>query len=259
MTTSDDLGRLLAAAQQPTQDRGALRVQVFCLPHAGGGAMHFQSWQGWLPHASEVIPIDLPGHGRRFRERLVEDWQCLIDDLTGQIVDRITGPYIVVGHSLGSLLAYEVARNLQNRRNSPALLVVAGRNGPAAALSHRPIHELPDSQLLAALNRLGGTPADVDEHPELLEMYLPMLRTDLRLAETYRREPGPPLSCPIAVFGGRQDPMADSLGMLAWERETTESFDMTIFEGGHFFLTARAFTAALAARLDRLVEELAAV
>jgi medium-chain acyl-[acyl-carrier-protein] hydrolase len=228
------------------------QVRIFCLPHAGGSAVHYRQWDQWLPGAADVVPVDMPGHGARSREQLITEWQFLVDDLTDFISARIDGPCIIVGHSLGAVLAYEVVRTLQNRGLLPLLLVVACRNGPTAALSHRPIHGLPDEQFLTALTRLGGTPQDVISAPDLLRLFLPLLRSDLRLAETYAREPGPPLTCPIAVFGGRQDPMADGHGLLAWERETTDCFDLTIFDGGHFFLDEPEFSVALKARLIRL-------
>lgn len=228
------------------------QVRIFCLPHAGGNATHYRRWARWLPAAADIVPVDMPGHGIRGREQLITDWQLLVDDLTDFIASRIDGPCIVVGHSLGAVLAYEVVRTLQGRGLLPLLLVVACRNGPTASLSHRPIHGLPDSQFLAALSRLGGTPQDVINAPGLLRTFLPLLRSDLRLAETYAREPGPPLACPIAVFGGRQDPMADGVGLLAWERETTDCFDLTVFDGGHFLLEELGFSVALKARLTRL-------
>jgi medium-chain acyl-[acyl-carrier-protein] hydrolase len=237
---------------EPDGAQKATQVRIFCLPHAGGTALHYRHWGRWLPDSADVVPVDMPGHGTRVRERLITDWQLLVDDLTDFITARIDGPCIVVGHSLGALLAYEVVRTLQNRGLLPLLLVVACRNGPTAGLSHRPIHGLPDAQFLAALTRLGGTPPNVIATPALLGVFLPLLRSDLRLAEIYAKEPGPPLACPIAAFGGRQDPMADGLGLLAWERETTDCFDLTVFDGGHFLMDGLDFSVALKARLTRL-------
>lgn len=164
----------------------------------------------------------------------------------------VDGPYVLFGHSLGALRTYEIGRELQGRGRPPALLIAAGRDGPSAGLSHRPIHGLPDAHFLSALRRLGGTPEGVLHQPGLLQMFLPVLRTDLRLAELYAREPGPPLSCPILAFAGREDKMTDDAGTLAWKRETTGSFELHFVPGGHFLLDARDFTEAVTARLGRL-------
>lgn len=228
------------------------RIQVFCLPHAGGNSLHYQAWQRWLPPGAEVVPIDLPGHGTRLREPLIGEWRPLVEDLVNVVGEQVDAPFVVVGHSLGALLAYEVGRALGERGTPPELVVAAGRNGPSAGLAHRPIHDLPDAQFLSALRRLGGTPEGVLHRPELLGMYLPVLRTDLRLAELYAREPGPCLPCPVIVFAGRGDRMTDAVGMLAWQRETTGTFELVLVEGDHFFLEEPEFTEALRARIARL-------
>jgi medium-chain acyl-[acyl-carrier-protein] hydrolase len=92
------------------------------------------------------------------------------------------------------------------------------------------------------------------EYPDLLRVFLPVLRADMRLAEIYARPPRPPLSCPIATFGGRRDKMTDEAGLLAWENETIGGFEFTYVDGGHFFLEAPEFTGRLAARLARLAD-----
>lgn len=228
------------------------RVQVFCLPHAGGNSVHYHAWSRWLPSNAEVIPVDLPGHGTRLREPLIADWKLLVDDLATLVGERVDGPFVLVGHSLGALLAYEVCRTLRDQGREPVLLVAAGRNGPSAGLSHRPIHDLPDAHFLSALRGLGGTPEGALYRPELLQMFLPVLRADLRLAELYARDPGEPLSCPVTVFAGCQDQMTDDVGMLAWKRETSGTFELVFVEGNHFFLEQREFTEALGARIARL-------
>lgn len=238
------------AAGPPAEPRRP--SQLFCLPHAGGNAAHFRGWSRWLPEGIEVLPTDLPGHGIRLREPLIGEWQPLVDDLTATIAGRIEGPYVLAGHSFGAIAAYEVARALQNRCTPPALLIAAARNGPSAGLSHRPIHGLPDTEFINALRRLGGTPEGLLSQPDLLRMYLPVLRTDLRLGETYAREPGPPLSCPIMAFTGTQDRLTDDAGLLAWKRETTATCELVFVNGPHFMLTEREFTEAVAARLGRL-------
>ena len=252
MRYDDELWRTGPAEQEEETVGLDGRLQVFCLAHAGGNTVHFHAWSQWLPGRIQAIPIDLPGHGTRLREPLVGEWQLLVDDLTRAVHQKVDGPFVLFGHSLGALLAYEVCRALEGRGRPPALLVTAGRNGPSAGLSHRPIHALPDAHFLAALRRLGGTPEGVLHQPELLQMFLPVLRSDLRLAELYAREPGPPLACPVLAFSGRRDRMTDDTGMLAWKRETTGTCEIAFVEGGHFFLEEREFTEALAARLTRL-------
>jgi len=228
------------------------RLRLFCLPHAGGNTVRFSAWSRWLPQQVEVVPVDLPGHGRRLRESLLTAWPPLVDDVARIVGEQAEGAYAVFGHSLGALLGYEICRALQYRGRPPALLLAAARNGPSAGLSHRPIHGLPDAEFLCRLRHLGGTPDGVLDQPDLLEMFLPVLRADMRLAELYERAPGPPLYCPIAAFAGRHDKMTDDAGMRAWKRETTQTLELAFIDGRHFFLEKPEFTEALAARLGRL-------
>lgn len=227
-------------------------TQLFVIPHGGGAASYYRQWSQWLPDTVELLPLDLPGHGTRRREPLVTEWPGLVADLADRVRARIAGAYILAGHSLGALLAYEVARIMQARGTPPSLLVVTGRNGPTAGLSHRPIHQLPDAEFLDAVERLGGTPGTVLQQPEVMRMYLPLLRAGLRLAETYTREPGPPLALPVAVFAGRQDRLTDDRGLIAWTRETTATVELTLVAGGHFFHQHPGFIAAVRSCLDRL-------
>jgi medium-chain acyl-[acyl-carrier-protein] hydrolase len=227
-------------------------TRLFVIPHAGGGAGHYRGWTDWLPDGVRLEVLDLPGHATRMREPLVTDWGELAADLADAVRSRITGDaedYVLAGHSLGAALAFEAARALEREGRPPELLVVTGRNAPTAGLSHRPIHALPDDQLLAALDRLGGTPSPVLDRPELIRVYLPALRADLRLAETYTRFPGPPLAVPLTAFAGRHDRLTDGPSLVGWARETTGVFELGILPGGHFFHAEPAFAAALRPRL----------
>jgi medium-chain acyl-[acyl-carrier-protein] hydrolase len=231
-------------------------VTLFVIPHAGGSGAYYRRWSRWLPVGVRLEPLDLPGHATRIREPLITEWGPLADDLTDQLRVRLTGgaeTCVLAGHSLGALVAYEMARRMTARGEPPGLLMVSGRNGPAVGLSHRPMHALPDARFLDALERLGGSPDGALREPDILRLYLPLLRADLKLAETYTRSPGPPLAVPIAAFAGRWDQMTDDQGLIAWNRETTESFDLTVVDGGHFFHDAPGFAAAVRGRLERLL------
>lgn len=238
------------AASDGTRPGAALRL--FCLPHAGGSSAHFRAWK-WLDPYARVVPLDLPGHGARLGEPLVEDWDELVDRLAGTIQARLDGPYALFGHSLGSLLAFDLAHRLTAAGTPPALLVAAGRNGPSARPAQRPLHELPDQEFLGMLHALGGLPQALLRQPELLRIFLPTLRADLRLAERYRRPDVPALPVPVMAFAGEDDPMTDDAGVLAWKRETTGTCELVFVRGGHFFLEEPEFAGALTERIARLV------
>jgi len=227
-------------------------LRLFCLPHGGGDALRFHTWSRWLPPDVRVTPVDLPGHGTRLRQPLIRDWQPLVTDLTELVGSRIDGPFALFGHSLGALLAYEIARRLADQGTTTNLLMVAGRNGPTAHQTHHPIHELPDREFIDSLVSLGGTSPALRHQPELLSMYLPLLRADMRLAERYQHEPGPVLACPVLAVAGRRDLMTDPAGVLAWHRATTGTCELAFVDGGHFFVGDEQFTELAAARLRRI-------
>ncbi|MGK5532616.1 alpha/beta fold hydrolase [Streptomyces sp. URMC 129] len=233
---------------------GAPTTTLFVVPHAGGSGGYYRSWSRWLPGTVDLVPLDLPGHATRMSEPLITEWDPLADDLTERVARRLRPDgerYVLAGHSLGALLAFEMARRMTAAGAPPAALLVSGRNGPTAGLSHRPIHALPDAQFLEVLERLGGSPSGVLNDADLMRIYLPLLRADVRLAETYGRRPGPPLRVPIAAFAGRFDRMTDDRGLIAWNRETTETFELSVVDGGHFFHDVPAFATAVRGCLER--------
>ncbi|MEV0225001.1 alpha/beta fold hydrolase [Streptomyces sp. NPDC050704] len=221
-------------------------LTLYCLPHAGGSPVPFVRRLAGVLTAVRLVPLDLPGHGGRMREPLATELEPLVADLVRTIDADGEGPYALFGHSLGALLAYELAHRL---RRPPAALLVAGRNGPGEPLAHRPIHHLPDDAFIAGLRRFGGVPDELLNEPDLLQLFMPALRADLRIAETYERPAYPRLDVPVAAFAGRRDPLTDPAGMLAWERESSALFELALVPGGHFFLDRDDFQGALAARL----------
>lgn len=214
--------------------------------------MTYARWKRFVPPWVEVVPLELPGHGTRLREPLTERMDRLTDALADTVRPPEGAPFAVYGHSFGALAAFELTRRLCRRGTPPVTLFVSGHNGPSEPLNRRPVHALPDEAFIAALRGFGGIPDALLKQREVLHMYLPALRADLRMVETYSRPAGAPFDFPIAVYGGRRDVLADPAGLLAWERETTGVCDLTLIPGGHFFLGESEFRFALCARLDRL-------
>jgi medium-chain acyl-[acyl-carrier-protein] hydrolase len=229
------------------------RVRLFCLPHAGSGTSAYNLWRRLLPPSIDVCPIHIPGRESRLAELSVTDSPTLIAGITAALADAEAGhlklPYAIFGHSMGSLLALELAFSLRaSGLPQPGYLFV----------SHVPIrqgelHRLPDADLLEALAiRYGGLPQEILETPELLELYLPILRADLTLLETHRYAPQLPLDCPIAAFAGTDDRNVTPEGLAAWGDHTTAAFETRLFDGGHFYLTGPSRQALLQLITDRL-------
>lgn len=209
-------------------------VQLLCLPHAGAGASAYSSWPGELPEA-DVLLAQLPGRERRIGEPIPDDLGQMADEL-GDSLPRTGKPLVVFGHSLGALLAFELARKLRRAAETRLRrLVVSGCRAPSdAAGGDR--HRLPDGDLIEEMRQLGGTPEEVFEHPELLELILPTVRADFALAENYIPGEEQPLDVPIVALAGDADPGAPPAAVDAWREETTKTFRCHIVSGDHFFV-----------------------
>jgi medium-chain acyl-[acyl-carrier-protein] hydrolase len=213
------------------------RLRLFCVPYAGSGPSAFRTWPAALPASVEVRPVQLPGREGRFREPAHTRLVALAAALAEGLLDDLDRPFAFFGHSMGALVAFEVARQLRRRgAPAPAGLVVSGRPAPQLGPRAAPLHALPDDKFVAALAARGGLPEAVRQDPELLAVVLPALRADLVACETYAYMAEPPLDCPVTAYGGLQDPQAGWSDLQAWAQQTTARFGLRMFPGGHFFL-----------------------
>jgi surfactin synthase thioesterase subunit len=228
-------------------------ARLLCLPFAGGGAGVFHGWPAALPDWLDVWTVRLPGRESRLLEDPVRDLRAVIAAITPGAGALTELPYAVFGHSMGALTGYELVRALRRSgRPEPALLIASGAVAPHVAFCAEMLHILPTDRLTAALRGYGATPDALLQDPELLELFLPALRADFAVVETYRFRPGSPLSCPIAVFRGAGDREVDHPGCLAWADLTTAPVVQRCFPGGHLFVEESRQTVldALAALLD---------
>lgn len=233
MTAASLAGSWIAGGQR----RPRARLRLFCFPYAGGAASVFRNWSDGLPADVEVCPVQFPGRGIRLMEPPFSQLSLLVDALIEALLPLLDRPFALFGHSLGSLVSFELARSLQARRQArPVRLIVSA--GPAPQIPHRglPIHKLPEEEFSAQLRRLSGTPEDLLNHKELMDIVLPSLRADFALYESYQYSWGPPLSCPISTYGGLSDHRVSHRDLEAWRDQTLSSFSLRMFPGDHFYL-----------------------
>jgi surfactin synthase thioesterase subunit len=138
---------------------------------------------------------------------------------------------------MGALLAFEWVRRLRREKcPAPVWLFLSGRRAPDAPVDAVPIRSLPDCEFVEELTRLyDGIPREFLENEALMEVFLPILRADVSIVESYRFQEDEPLDCPITVFAGAEDASVTWNLMLNWKRQTRRQFALKILPGGHFY------------------------
>jgi medium-chain acyl-[acyl-carrier-protein] hydrolase len=224
-------------------------LRLFCFPYAGGGSLVFKGWSSYLPLDIDVCTIELSGRARFSMRGLDGAPAEMFLRMERALRWHLERPYALFGHSAGALMVFLLARRLQaDGLALPRALFVAAHRAPQLPRRRAALHELPDDALIRALGELAGTPAEVLDNREMLELYLPALRADLRFSEGYRHEAGPVLRCPIFAFGGVEDREVSETELAAWGAQTSGEFKLTMLSGNHFFLHDKT---------ERLVTEIA--
>jgi len=189
-----------------------------------------------VPERLEICPVQLPGRENRIAEPSFTRLSLLVDAMTEALDPYFDLPFAFFGHSIGARIAFELTRELR-RKNAfqPVHLFVSGSRAPHIP-EPRPLHLLPEHDFVRELRRFSGTPEAVMRSRDLMEMYLPILRADFAVDETYVYSEDNPLDCPISAFGGSEDKEANREELDAWRQHTLSSFTLQMFQGDHFFL-----------------------
>jgi len=217
------------------RDNQYAKARLFCLPYAGGSEIAYRTWQKNLPQAIEVLSIQLPGRGVRIKEAPYTRLVPLVETLGPALVPELDLPFAFFGHSMGALIAFELAHWLRREQQPlPLHLFISAKTCPAQD-DGLPIGAS-DSELINLLRSYEGTPAEILENAELMEVLLPTIRADLELCQTYVYETRSPLECPITVFGGVGDSGRSRVVLERWKDYTVGPFKLHMFPGGHFFI-----------------------
>ena len=221
-----------------SQSRSQARLRLYCLPHAGGGAAAYAAWANLLPPDVELCRVQLPGRENRLREAPFAALTPLVEVLAKVLRPHLDLPFALFGHSMGALIAFELARQLRcDSGVLPAQLFVSGRWAPHWPSPDPALAQLPDAEFIATLRaRYNNIPDIVVNDPELLAIYVPLLRADVTLLDTYVYTPDRVLDCPIVALGGVDDERVPYASLEAWREHTTQSVRVRQFPGGHFYL-----------------------
>lgn len=227
-------GRCPAFTRFPARPDAPLRL--FAFPFAGGNAQVFRDLAPRLGPEIEVVGVDYPGRGQRFGEEPLHHLPDLVRDLAAHVRPLLDRPFAFYGHSNGALVAFELARHMGRAfYRWPETLVVGAKRCPTLGVE-AVSHTLPREDFIAMLRGYGGTPPDVFASPEIMELFLPILRADFALSETHALVDPTPLDAPIHAIAGSGDGLAPPHEVRAWGALTRRDFRFHEVDGGHFFL-----------------------
>ena len=212
-------------------------VRLLCLPHAGSGAAGFYRWKRAAPKGIAVCPVMLPGREARLAEPAMLSVGEIVSALMAELRGEMARPYAIFGHSMSALIAFEWARALEHEgMREPEVLFVSGREAAQRELGHRELHRMEDEAMLRALEaKYGGDANEVLMDAEMREVFLPIVRADLTVVETYRFVAGEKLKCDVRAFAGIEDKSVTEEGLAAWGEVTSGSFRAQRFAGDHFY------------------------
>ncbi len=212
-------------------------IRLFAFPYAGGGASVFRQWNKILPPKIDTYAVQLPGRETRFVEPKLTRFSAAVDAIVTALRPSLNQPFAFFGHSLGGLLAFETTRQLRRLGAPlPVHLFVSASSAPHLITRDEAYSKMPDATFIQYVQKYGGLPDEVISNAELLDLFLPTLRADFSLFETYQQAEEPPLNCPITAFGGANDLESPREKLAAWNAYTTQAFRVQIFPGNHFFL-----------------------
>lgn len=212
-------------------------IRLLCLPHAGGAASAYAMWPRAMPRHIEVWAAQLPGRENRLSESTQVDWASLICKLAEAVGSIADGPLLCFGHSMGALMAFELARYLRHHTAFAFQgLLLSGHRAAHLAPNSVPIHHLPDDAFIQKVAEFEGLPMTLVNSADFREIWLPSLRADFTLCERYRYVIDAPLNCPIVALGGVQDGHVRPSDLRAWAMHTHSAFRMHMLPGGHFYL-----------------------
>ncbi|MER7680978.1 alpha/beta fold hydrolase [Streptomyces sp. NPDC096934] len=213
--------------------------RLVCFPHAGGSASFYLPVAAALSPAVDVVAVQYPGR----QDRRHEPGLTSVAELADRVAEALRAwqdrPLTFFGHSMGAVVAFEVARRLERSGTGPVRLFASGRRAPSRTRDER-VHTLGDDRLIAEIRALSGTDSRLLDDEELLRMVLPAIRNDYTAVETYLAAPEDTVRCPVTVLVGDDDPKTSLDEARAWESHTLGGSTLQVFPGGHFYLTERA-------------------
>ncbi|NQZ20704.1 MAG: thioesterase [Colwellia sp.] len=210
-------------------------IKLLCFPYAGGGVPVYFPWKNKLGKNVELNIVQLPGRGTHFSQAPIDNMETLVESLLPAVSDILDGNYVIFGHSVGSRIGFELVRQAMAKGfPAPLHFFASGSSSPKHKCLENKVHELPDNEFIKELKDMDGTPSEVLENRELMELFLPTLRADFKIAEQYTCHEKFIIPTTITVLSGRDDNISSE--QLQMWGDFSEKSEVVMFDGGHFFI-----------------------
>jgi medium-chain acyl-[acyl-carrier-protein] hydrolase len=213
------------------------KKRLFFFHHAGGDMSYYFEWFKLFSQDVELVVLELPGRRSSFEANRITDFSEAIELLSSEILELNIKPFSFFGHSMGAMLAYGVTLKFQSQNITPEYLFVSGCNGPVYIAKNliEMRSNLGEDLLIEKLKQMGGVPQEIFEDTGLIDLFLPIIRADFKICESFNDFKKDKVNVPIVSFWGYKDLEKDST--LFWRDSTNDSFQEFCFTGNHFFLT----------------------
>ncbi len=215
------------------------KLKIFCIPYAGGSAVMYYKWKNYFPNDIELYPVELAGRGKRFGEPYYDTLLDAVEDVYKQIKNYLDEtPYFLFGHSMGSLIAYELYYKLKEQNKQlPCHIFFSAIKPPHIRKNEAKKYTLPDEEFKEEIIKLGGTKEELFNNQALVKIFLPLLKADYRIVEMYQYQSREEkIECNLTMLGGKEDAKATAEDLMQWGSYTKKTSRFYEFEGGHFFI-----------------------
>lgn len=218
---------------------GVRAMKLFCIPYSGGSAAAYYKWKNILPKDIQIVAIELAGHGMRINEQCFKNVKSCVEDIAKEIIKHIDDDdYAIWGHSMGAILVYETYyKLLEMGIKAPIHMFFSGRKAPYDMKNRTSYYKLPDKEFEMVVESYGSNVREVMQNETLRSLFMPILRADFELGETYEWYEKPyKIACDITIVNGKEDSSISKINMKDWSNCCGADCTVTYFNGGHFFL-----------------------
>lgn len=213
-------------------------MKLFCLPYAGGSSVIYSSWKKYINSSIELCPIELTGRGKRYNEPFYSNINEAVEDVYKQIKDEIIeDEYAIFGHSMGSLIAYELCHKIiKEKDRNPEHVFFSGYKAPNIPYDEEQTYNLSDDEFKEKILEMGGTPKEFFECKELYEIFMPVIRSDFKIVELYEfKQKESKLPINISVLNGKEDEIKIN-EILDWRNHIQGDCKVYMLDGDHFYI-----------------------